>query len=206
MSGEGHLSLPVYVALAVAAVVDRRTADFVGSSGVRLLSPGRLKSPPIHPSIVDSIDTRRGAHGQITRRRRRRLIRAMIRRRLAVLVSCVAVVRAAAALGRGTSHGIARYLARALRSAFPAGASLTPSTASSAMENTATTCDRRCANLNLSRRQHLRNAPAVWNSLPKTVLSSDSVAVYKSRLKAFLFPRLSLLSLLTNALPGPSAS
>ena len=111
---------------------------------------------------------------------------------------------AAAALGRGTSHGIARYLARALRSAFPAGASLTPSTASSAMENTATTCDRRCANL--SRRQHLRNAPAVWNSLPKTVLSSDSVAVYKSRLKAFLFPRLSLLSLLTNALPGPSAS
>jgi len=194
----------MYVALAVAAVVDRRTADFVGSSGVRLLSPGRLKSPPIHPSIVDSIDTRRGERGQITRRqRRRRLIRAMIRRRLAVLVSCVAVVRAAA-LGRGTSHGIARYLARALRSAFPAGASLTPSTASSAMENTATTCDRRCANL--SRRQHLRNAPAVWNSLPKTVLSSDSVAVYKSRLKAFLFPRLSLLSLLTNALPGPSAS
>jgi len=204
MSGEGHLSLPVYVALAVAAVVDHRTADFVGSSGVRLLSSGRLKSPPIHPSIVDSIDTRRGEHGQITRRRRRRLIRAMIRRRLAVLVSCVAVVRAAAALGRGTSHGIARYLARALRSAFPAGASLTPSTASSAMENTATTCDRRCANL--SRRQHLQNAPAVWNSLPKTVLSSDSVAVYKSRLKAFLFPRLSLLSLLTNALPGPSAS
>jgi len=203
MSGEGHLSLPMYVALAVAAVVDRRTADFVGSSGVRLLSPGRLKSPPIHPSIVDSIDTRRGERGQITRRRRR-LIRAMIRRRLAVLVSCVAVVRAAAALGRGTSHGIARYLARALRSAFPAGASLTPSTASSAMANTATTCDRRCANL--SRRQHLRNAPAVWNSLPKTVLSSDSVVVYKSRLKAFLFPRLSLLSLLTNALPGPSAS
>ena len=202
MSGEGHLSLPMYVALAVAAVVDRRTADFVGSSGVGLLSRGRLKSPPIHPSIVDSIDTRRGERGQITRRRRRRLIRAMIRRRLAVLVSCVAVVRRRRlAAGRRTAS---RDIARALRSAFPAGASLTPSTASSAMENTATTCDRRCANL--SRRQHLRNAPAVWNSLPKTVLSSDSVAVYKSRLKAFLFPRLSLLSLLTNALPGPSAS
>jgi len=47
--------------------------------------------------------------------------------------------------------------------------------------------------------------PAVWNSLPKTVLSSDSVAVFKSRLKTFFFPRLSL-SLLTNTLPGPSAS
>ena len=57
------------------------------------------------------------------------------------------------------------------------------------------TCDRplrRC--VNLSRRQHLRNAlyyrcsaPAVWNSLPQTVLSSDSVAVFKFRLKTFLF-------------------
>jgi len=59
------------------------------------------------------------------------------------------------------------------------------------------TCDRplrRC--VNLSRRQHLRNAlyyrcsaPAVWNSLPQTVLSSDSVAVFKSipLLSGFLF-------------------
>ena len=31
------------------------------------------------------------------------------------------------------------------------------------------------------------SAPAVWNSLPQTVLSSDSVAVFKSRLKTFLF-------------------
>jgi len=31
------------------------------------------------------------------------------------------------------------------------------------------------------------SAPAAWNSLPKTVLSSDSVAVFKSRLKTFLF-------------------
>ena len=31
------------------------------------------------------------------------------------------------------------------------------------------------------------SAPAAWNSLPKTVLSSDSVAVFKLRLKTFLF-------------------
>ena len=31
------------------------------------------------------------------------------------------------------------------------------------------------------------SAPAVWNSLLKTVLSSDSVAVFKLRLKTFLF-------------------
>ena len=30
-------------------------------------------------------------------------------------------------------------------------------------------------------------APAVWNSLPQTVLCSDSVAVFKSRLKTLLF-------------------
>jgi len=31
------------------------------------------------------------------------------------------------------------------------------------------------------------SAPAVWNSLPQTVLSSDSAAVFKLRLKTFLF-------------------
>jgi len=31
------------------------------------------------------------------------------------------------------------------------------------------------------------SAPAVWNSLPKIVLNSDSLAVFKSRLKTFLF-------------------
>ena len=53
------------------------------------------------------------------------------------------------------------------------------------------------------------SAPAVWNSLPKTVLSSDFVAVFKSRIKTFLFSQVfsSLsLSLLTNTLPSPSAS
>jgi len=77
----------------------------------------------------------------------------------------------------------------------------------------ATTCDRplrRC--VNLPRRQHLHakrafrcSAPAVWNSLPKTVLSGDSVAVFKS-MGDSSFPRLSLILLLTNMLPGPSAS
>ena len=30
-----------------------------------------------------------------------------------------------------------------------------------------------------------RSAPAVWNLLPKTVVNSDSVTMFKSRLKAF---------------------
>jgi len=50
-----------------------------------------------------------------------------------------------------------------------------------------TTCDRplrRC--VDLSRRQHLRNA--LFDALHReTVLSSESVAVFKSRLKTFLF-------------------
>jgi len=33
----------------------------------------------------------------------------------------------------------------------------------------------------------VKTAPAVWNSLPKTVLNNDSLAVFKSRLKTFLF-------------------
>jgi len=38
------------------------------------------------------------------------------------------------------------------------------------------------------------SASAVWNSLLKTVLSSDCVAVFKSRLKTFLFSRVFSLS------------
>ena len=38
------------------------------------------------------------------------------------------------------------------------------------------------------------SAPAVWNSLPKTSVNSDSVAVFKSRLKTFLFSRAFSLS------------
>ena len=37
-------------------------------------------------------------------------------------------------------------------------------------------------------------APAVWNSLPKTVVNSDFVTVCKSRLKTFLFSRAFSLS------------
>ena len=40
-----------------------------------------------------------------------------------------------------------------------------------------------------AKRAYRCSAPAVWNSLPKTVLNSDSVAVFKSRLKTFLFSR-----------------
>ena len=50
------------------------------------------------------------------------------------------------------------------------------------------------------------SAPAVWNSLPKTVVNSDSVTVFKSRLKTFLFSRAFSFSLLSNTLPGPSTS
>ena len=51
------------------------------------------------------------------------------------------------------------------------------------------------------------SAPAVWNSLPKTVLSSDSVAVFKLRLKTFLFSQaFSSFSALCNMLHGPSTS
>jgi len=39
----------------------------------------------------------------------------------------------------------------------------------------------------LQRLDHDDTVPTVWNSLPQTVLSSDSVAVFKLRLKTFLF-------------------
>jgi len=45
------------------------------------------------------------------------------------------------------------------------------------------------------------SVPAVWNSLPKTVLNSDSVTVFNSRLKTFLFSQaFSFLCLLTRCL------
>ena len=46
------------------------------------------------------------------------------------------------------------------------------------------------------------SAPAVWNSLPQTVLSSDSDAVFMSRLKTFLF-LLFLCSLTRCLAPAP---
>jgi len=38
------------------------------------------------------------------------------------------------------------------------------------------------------------SAPTVWNSLPKTVVDSDSIAVFKSKLKTFLFSQAYSLS------------
>ena len=48
------------------------------------------------------------------------------------------------------------------------------------------------------------SAQAVWKSLPKTVINSDSVTVLSKRHSSS--PRLSLLPFLSNTLPGPSAS
>jgi len=47
------------------------------------------------------------------------------------------------------------------------------------------------------------SAPAVWNSLPKTSVNSDSVTVFK---RHFSSPGLSLFPLLSSTLPGFSAS
>ena len=47
------------------------------------------------------------------------------------------------------------------------------------------------------------SAPAVWNSLPKTSVNSDSVAVFKRHSSS---PGLSLFPLLSSTLPGPSTS
>ena len=52
-----------------------------------------------------------------------------------------------------------------------------------------------------------RAAPAVWKSLPKTVVkNSDSLTVFKSRLKTSSSPGLSLFPFLGSTLPGLSAS
>jgi len=51
-------------------------------------------------------------------------------------------------------------------------------------------------------------APAIWNSLPKTVIDSDSIAIFKSRLRHSFSSRLTLFPFLTltSTLPGYSAS
>jgi len=81
------------------------------------------------------------------------------------------------------------------------------------LQSTAATCDRplrRC--VNLSRRQHLRNA--LFDALHqlsgthyRKLFSEVTLLQFLSlRLRHSSSPRLSLLSLLTNTLPGPSAS
>ena len=89
-----------------------------------------------------------------------------------------------------------------------------PSPAQSRIENIAATCDRplrRC--VNISRLQHLRNALFdALHQLSEThyrkLFSVVTLLQFsgKSRLKNTSFPRLYLLSLLTNTLPGPSTS
>ena len=74
------------------------------------------------------------------------------------------------------------------------------------VRSTTTTLCQPFTTTTFAKRAFRCSAPAVWNSLPKTVLSSNSVAVFKSRLKTFLFSLAFSSSLLTNTLPGPSAS
>ena len=75
------------------------------------------------------------------------------------------------------------------------------------LRSTTTTLCQPFTTTTFAKRAFRCSAPAVWNSLPQTVLSSDSVAVLKSRLKTFLFSQaFSSSSTLTNTLPGPSAS
>ena len=67
---------------------------------------------------------------------------------------------------------------------------------------------RNCPTTTFAKGAFRCSAPAVWNSLPQTVLSrpSDSVAVFKSRLKNIPLSQAFSSFLLTNTLPGPSAS
>ena len=55
------------------------------------------------------------------------------------------------------------------------------------LRSTTTALCQPFATTTFAKRAFRCSAPAVWNSLPQTVLSSDSVAVFKSRLKTFLF-------------------
>jgi len=57
-----------------------------------------------------------------------------------------------------------------------------------------------------AKRAFRSSAPVVWNSLPKTVLRSDFVVVFRSRLKTFLFSQafsFSLCSLTRCLAPAP---
>jgi len=73
------------------------------------------------------------------------------------------------------------------------------------LQSTTTTLCQPSTTTTFAKRDYRCSAPAVCNSLPKTVLHSDSVAVFESK-DIPLFPGLSFLSLLTNTLPGRSAS
>jgi len=74
----------------------------------------------------------------------------------------------------------------------------------------ATTCDRplrRCVNLSPRLQNMLFHALHLQSGTHcAKPFSTVTVAVFKSRLKSFLFSKASLLPMLTNTLPGPSAS
>jgi len=55
------------------------------------------------------------------------------------------------------------------------------------LRSTTTTLCKPFTTTILAKRAFRCSASAVWNSLPKAVLLSDSVALFKSRLKTFLF-------------------
>jgi len=57
------------------------------------------------------------------------------------------------------------------------------------MRSTTTTLCQPVTTTTFAKRAFRCSAPAVWNSLPTAALNSDSVAVFKSRLKTFLFSR-----------------
>ena len=57
------------------------------------------------------------------------------------------------------------------------------------LRSTTTTLCQPFTTTTFAKRVYRCSATAVWNSLPKTVDNSDSVTVFKSRLKTFLFSR-----------------
>ena len=74
------------------------------------------------------------------------------------------------------------------------------------VRSTTTTLCQASTTTTFVKRVYQCSSPAVRNSLPKNVVNSDSVTVFKSRLKTFLFSRLSLFPFLSSILPGPSVS
>ena len=55
------------------------------------------------------------------------------------------------------------------------------------LRSTTTTLCRPSTTMTFAKCPYRCSAPSVLNSLPKTIVNSDSVTVFKSRLKAFLF-------------------
>ena len=73
------------------------------------------------------------------------------------------------------------------------------------LRSTTTTLCQPSTTTTSAKRAYRCSATAVWNSLLKTVVNSDSVTVFKSTLKTSS-RGISLFSFLRSTLPGPSAS